>query len=137
MKADRMSTEPIRVERRVGQRFELNLPLAVQFGGETFSGCTQDVSSRGVFFYTEADIPEGSVVELCLTMPSEITLGESMRVRCRGHVLRTIVAGPGRKHGIAARLESYQYLPCSAQEPAVEVLRISGPALDHHRPLLR
>jgi hypothetical protein len=121
-----MSTEPVRLERRVGQRFEVNLPLAVQFGGQTFAGFTQDVSSRGIFFYAETDLPAGSVVELTFTMPSEITLGESMRVRCRGHILRASGTNPGRRNGIAAQLDSYQYLPSSGQEPAAEFLRVSS-----------
>ena len=33
-----------------------------------------------MFFYTEAELPEGAVIELTFTMPSEITLGESMPV---------------------------------------------------------
>ncbi len=134
-----MSTEPVRLERRAGQRFEVNLPLAVQSGGLTFAGFTQDVSSRGIFFYTEAALPEGAVVELTLTMPSEITLAESMRVRCRGHVLRTSGTNPSRRNGVAARLDSYQYLPSSGHEPAAEFLRVSsnGPSVENPRPLPR
>jgi len=48
-------------------------------------------------------------------MPSEITLGESMPVRCRGRVLRVTfpVAGSGAetKIGVAVRLDGYEYLP--------------------------
>lgn len=121
-----MSTEPLRLERRVGQRFEVNLPLAVQIEGHTFAGFTQDVSSRGMFFYTEATPPVGSIVELVFTMPSEITLAESMRVRCRGHILRISPASPSRRNGIAVRLDSYQYLPACEQEPVAELLRVSG-----------
>jgi hypothetical protein len=52
-------------------------------------------------------------------MPSEITLGENMRVRCRGHVLRVVKpaqASPDStpsaeaKIGVAVRLEGYEYL---------------------------
>jgi hypothetical protein len=53
-------------------------------------GFTQDLSSRGVFFFTDAPLQEGAEIELTLNMPSEITLGENMRVRCRGHVLRVV-----------------------------------------------
>jgi hypothetical protein len=35
-------------------------------------------------------INAGSEIELTLKMPSEITLGESMRVRCRGRVMRVV-----------------------------------------------
>jgi hypothetical protein len=129
-----MSSEPVRLERRVGQRFEVNIPLAVQFGGHAFAGFTQDVSSRGIFFYTDADVPAGSVVDLIFTMPSEITLGESMRVRCRAHVLRICSANPGRQNGVAARLDSYQYLPSSGPESAVEFLRASSGSHLHENP---
>jgi hypothetical protein len=35
-------------------------------------------------------LSEGAEIELTLEMPSEITLGENMRVRCRGSVLRIV-----------------------------------------------
>jgi len=134
-----MSSEPVRLERRASQRFEVNLPLAVQFAGQTFPGFTQDLSGRGVFFYTEADLPSGAVVELTLTMPSEVTLGESMPVRCRGHVLRSSGARPDRRNGIAVRFESYHYLPSSTPEAAGEFLRMSASAAtrENPRPLQR
>ena len=84
-----MSIDPEhRLERRGAQRFEVHLPLAVHFDGRTVPGFTQDLSGRGIFFYAETALPEGAVVELTFTMPSEITLGENMPVRCRGRVLR-------------------------------------------------
>jgi hypothetical protein len=118
-----MIRQPVRLERRAGQRFEVNLPLVVQFDGRAFPGFTRDVSGRGIFFYAEAALPEGAVVEVTFTMPSEITLAESMRVRCRGRVLRTSGAEAGRKKGIAVRLDAYQYLPSSPEEPAAECVR--------------
>ena len=134
-----MSSEPVRLERRASHRLEVNLPLAVQFNGQTFAGFTQDMSGRGVFFYTEATPPVGSVVELLLTMPSEITLGESMRVRCRGHVLRTSSTNPARRNGVAVRLESHEYLPSSQDQAAAEFLRssASSPVRENPRPLPR
>src|SRR5271163_5228600 len=86
-----MSTDPNRpdcLERRGAQRFEVHLPLAVQFEGRTVPGFIQDLSGRGVFFYAETALPQGAVVELTFTMPSDITLAESMPVRCQGRVLR-------------------------------------------------
>ena len=52
-----MSSEPVRLERRASQRFEVNLPLAIQFAGQSFSGFTQDLSGRGVFFGTASAKP--------------------------------------------------------------------------------
>lgn len=86
------------------------------------AGFTQDLSSRGVFLFTDMALTEGSEVELTLRMPSEITLGENMRVRCRGRVLRVINSGMastpnttgrdlgGPRVGVAVRFDSYEYL---------------------------
>ena len=95
--------------------------------------------AEGLWLLPLAALPAGSVVELALTMPSEITLGESMRVRCQGHILRTSGANPRRRNGVAARLDSYQYLPSTGQEPAAEFLRVSNsrPPLENPRPLPR
>ncbi len=106
-----MSAEPVRMERRAGQRFEVHLPVSIQVEDRTVAGFTQDVSARGVFLYAEAALPEGTTVELTFTMPSEITLAESMRVRCQGRVLRSLACGAGQKNGIAVHLGSYEYLP--------------------------
>ncbi len=132
-----MTTPPVRVEHRVGQRFAYLLPLSLrQISTATEGvGFTQDVSSRGVFFFTDAALQEGAEIELTLRMPSEITLGENMLVRCRGRILR--IAKPAAsteeapasntcgqtqaqtaaqtKIGVAVRFEGYEYLPESAE----------------------
>jgi hypothetical protein len=85
-----MTTPPVSVERRVGQRFAFNLPISLrdQTTAAEGLGFTQDVSSRGAFFFTDIPLGLGAEVEITLNMPSEITLGETMRVRCTGRVLR-------------------------------------------------
>lgn len=120
-----MSTDPIEVERRVGQRFEVNLPISIEFEGHNFSGFSQNLSTRGVFLYSEANLAEGAVVQLIFTMPSEITLAESMRVRCRGRVLRSGTSGRGQGNGLAVQLDSYQYLDTAASDPNMELTRTS------------
>ena len=127
------------LERRGAQRFEMNLPLAVHFDGRTVPGFTQDLTGRGIFFYAETALPEGAVVELTFTMPSEITLGENMPVRCRGRVLRASASQDAHSHvdqrnGIAVQLDSYEYLP--SNEPNAHFVRVSsssptGPTSGH------
>jgi hypothetical protein len=87
-----MTTPPTGFERRIGQRFAFNLPVALRDVSTSIEGLgfTQDVSSRGAFFFTDMPMIAGSEIELTLKMPSEITLGESMHVRCRGRILRII-----------------------------------------------
>jgi len=119
-----MTTSPVRVERRAGQRFSYLLPVALRQAATSVEGFgfTQDLSSRGVFFFTDAPLKEDAEIELTLRMPSEITLGESMPVRCRGRVLRILRPTPSScsssgasqaetKIGVAVRLEGYEYLP--------------------------
>ena len=105
-----MSTDQL--ERRVGQRFGYQLPVAIHAVNQAIdvAGCTENLSARGAFLYTEAPLSEGTAVELTLTMPSEITLGEQMRVRCRGKVLRATPPDGKSKAGIAVHFESYEYL---------------------------
>ena len=128
-----MPSSPVRVERRVGQRFPYLLPVSLrQLSGDVEGvGFTQDLSSRGVFFYTDAPLTEGAEIELTLRMPSEITLGESMPVRCRGRILRVVrpatspsypaSVGAETKIGVAVRLECYEYLADSSAVPAARV----------------
>ena len=129
-----MSTDPVRVERRCGQRFQLHLPLAIHVDGKAVPGFTQDVSSRGLFLYTEAQLAEGAAVELTFTMPSEITLGESMRVRGHGRVLRADLSQAGPRTGIAVQLDSYQYLPSLECEPTAVLVRASTPRARERTP---
>jgi len=100
-----MTTPPVGVERRIGQRFAFNLPVSLRDVATAAEGLgfTQDVSSRGVFLFTDMTLSEGADVELTLRMPSEITLGENMRVRCKGRVLR--VTNPAENGWKAATVE--------------------------------
>jgi hypothetical protein len=134
-----MTTPPVRVERRIGQRFPYLLPVSFRdpVAGIEGLGFTQDVSSRGVFFLTDACLCEGGEIELTLKMPSEITLGDNMRVRCRGRVLRVFgppfafrqdasSSNPNRtKIGVAVRFDQYEYLPESA-EPESSFSRVAA-----------
>jgi PilZ domain len=128
-----MTSPPVRVERRVGQRFPYLLATSFRQVKDGIEGVgfTQDLSSRGVFFLTDAPLVEGSEIELTLRMPSEITLGASMPVRCKGHILRIVrpaSSAIGARHatqskiGVAVRLECYEYLP----DPVESTPRVSA-----------
>ena len=122
--------EPIRLERRIGQRFNFHVPVSVKLAGTQREGCglTQDLSARGTFFYTDFPLGAGEPVELTLLMPSEITLGESMRVRCLGRVLRVLQPSIGTKLGVAAHFAGYEYLtePRSSNDASDSFSRISA-----------
>jgi hypothetical protein len=130
------SSSPVGVERRIGQRFPFNLPVSLRDVSTAAEGLgfTQDVSSRGVFFFTVMALNEGTEIELTLKMPSEITLGESMRVRCRGHVLRIVNAADiGWKPAPATHTEinladagSIESKPAEIKNAEVRGVQVSG-----------
>jgi PilZ domain len=108
-----MESPAVQLERRAAQRFPFHLPVTIKVEDSQTEACgfTEDISARGAFLYTESSLAEGLPVELTLNMPSEITLAESMRVRCRGRVLRVVHPTSGDKFGVAVQLEQYEYLP--------------------------
>jgi len=110
-----MSMSQVRVERRASQRFEYQLPVSIGASGHEGSGFTQDLSGRGVSFITDMKLAEGEPVDLTLMMPSEITLGESMRVRCRGQVKRTLALDIAGKISVAVHFAGYEYLPAAKE----------------------
>jgi hypothetical protein len=126
-----MTAPPVGVERRVGQRFAFNLPVSLRDVSTTAEGLgfTQDLSSRGVFLFTGMALREGADIELTLRMPAEITLGENMRVRCRGRVLRIVKpaesAETETKIGVAVCLKGYEYLP-EMEDASADFRRISA-----------
>jgi hypothetical protein len=100
-------------ERRRSERFNLGVPLIVQWtngsGQRKVHAVTQDVSSGGLFFCLPEAIPDGTPVEIEMTLPTQITLGTPVKVRCKGHIQRCVVK-PGESTGIATRIEKYEFL---------------------------
>ena len=98
-------------EKRTTRRFSFDLPISVKFlnnGKRELEGHTRDVSSRGVFMYLDADITAGAPIEFVMTLPSEITLADPIRVRCMGKILRVDQAAQGQ--GVAVAIEKYDFV---------------------------
>ncbi len=108
-----MDSEQVQLERRAAQRFDLNLPVSARVAGSERVGCgfTQNVSARGALLHTDLPMAEADAVEISLAMPSEITLAENMRVRCRGKVLRVLPSAAGTGSIGAVQFEGYEFLP--------------------------
>ena len=100
-------------ERRHSKRFDLGVPLTVQWtnGSEQRQAhaVTQDVSSGGVYFFLPEAIPDGTAVEIEMTLPAQITLGTPVRVRCKGRIQRCVLR-PGESTGMATMIEKYEFL---------------------------
>ena len=78
-------------------------------GVHEVAGETRDVSAAGFFFYADFEPKEGSLVEVGLTLPPEVTGTNSKHVLCRGKVVRVEPTG-GNKHGIAIEMDSYEII---------------------------
>jgi PilZ domain len=104
------------VERRRAHRFELQSPLTVRWqdGAKMREALTvsEDLSSNGIYFVLPEGIKDGTVVEVEMTLPNQITLAGPVRVRCRGHIMRCEPT-QGSKSGMAAAIEKYEFLPGS------------------------
>jgi PilZ domain len=101
-------------EKRAARRFALHVPVSVSPEENTASSETaqiRDVSARGICFYLESAVSPGSPIGFTLTLPPEITLTESIRVQCKGRVVRVEDARSDGKLAVAAVIEQYEFLP--------------------------
>jgi PilZ domain-containing protein len=99
-------------DKRATRRFALRLPVSVKYGenDEEHAAETRDVSARGICFYVDSAIQAGSAIDFTLTLPPEITLTESIRVRCKGRVMRVEGGDPAGKLAVAAVIDEYEFL---------------------------
>jgi hypothetical protein len=99
-------------EKRSIPRFALELPISLNVWEGTnrpMSGQTRDISSQGVCFLLDGDAEIGSTIDFVLTLPSEVTMSEPIRVRCRATVLRTQNDLRGKKM-VAAKIHRYEFI---------------------------
>jgi len=99
-------------DKRATRRFALHLPVSVRYGetSEEHAAQTRDVSARGICFFVDKAIQAGSAIDFTLTLPPEITLTESIRVRCKGRVVRVEGGDPSNKMAVAAVIDEYEFL---------------------------
>ena len=99
------------IEQRKHQRFELRLPFEVVTNGSKSKvrGETRNVSSTGVLFTSEGQLPLGESIEYLITFPRTPGTRRDVRLRCVGKVIREDAPS-----AFAASLERYEFL----REPA-------------------
>ena len=95
------------IEQRKHKRFELRLPLEiVQLGDLSgISGETINMSSAGILFRAQTDLPLGETIEYLVTLPENIGDNVEVQLRCLGKLLRT------EEDGVyAATLDRYEFV---------------------------
>jgi hypothetical protein len=100
------------VEKRAMRRFSLRLPISLKLasGNGDVNSSTRDVSARGVSFYAEQPLAQGSDIQFTLTLPPEVTLTESISMHCVGRVVRVDQPALGHGVSIAAVIDRYEFL---------------------------
>ena len=106
-------TEPVRIERRSGQRFAhaVAVVLHVPADHRTGTGFTQDLSSRGALIWTDLLLTEGQLIDMSLQMPAAITLGDDMNVCCRARVMRVQRHTGEERNAVALQIQKYDFSP--------------------------
>ena len=103
-----METKETDVERRSKHRFGLDRELRyrvlneeglIQFG----AGRTRDISSSGVAFASDVDLPNGCFVELSISWPAMLNQSLPMRLIVFGRILRS------RRGQAVASIEKYEF----------------------------
>ena len=99
-------------DRRKAPRFSMRLPVFVnRCNGQTLDASTfsRDVSSNGIYFYMDAAIEEGTVLEFTLSLPPDDVLRIPIRVNYSGKAIRVKALHNG-SYGVAASMESYGFV---------------------------
>src|SRR5207249_9211318 len=100
-------------DRRSRLRVPVQLPVTIKAkdGSVQETAQTRDLSSGGVFLYTNSQIAEGAELELVLVLPAELTFGERRWVCCQASVVRVEKPSPAGNFGVAACIDRFEVLP--------------------------
>ncbi|HET9406428.1 MAG TPA: PilZ domain-containing protein [Candidatus Sulfotelmatobacter sp.] len=100
-------------EKRSARRFALQIPVTLkreENPSSTELAQIRDVSARGICFYVDSAMAQGASIDFTLTLPPEITLTESIRVQCKGRVVRVENSQPAGRIAVAAVIDEYEFL---------------------------
>jgi len=93
-------------DRRSGQR----TPVKVRHQGAEHAGLTRDLSSSGIFLYSETGFNAGSKVELVVMFPPGLGFGSGGWTLCEASIVR-VEEVDDKRVGIAAVLDRIEVLP--------------------------
>lgn len=104
------SASPTDNERRSRERVPVRVPVTVRHDGGEHVGLTRDLSSSGIFLYSESAMKPGSKLELVIMLPPDLGLGPGGWTLCQASVVR-VEKTEGKSVGIAATLDRIVLLP--------------------------
>jgi c-di-GMP-binding flagellar brake protein YcgR len=101
-----------KADKRAQSRIPVSVPATVRTRetATEVSAVTRDLSTGGVFLYTDRRITPGSKLEIVLILPAELGLGEKQWACCQASVVR-VEDGEGHQFGVAATIDRLDMLP--------------------------
>jgi hypothetical protein len=118
---------PTGKDQRKHRRYNLSLPVRVKSnkrGAYPAFASSRDISAQGIYLTVSKDFELGSSLELDLELPQALAQGVTVRIHCRAKVIRVDKLNQGNKVGVAAHIESYQFI---RDEPDEEVALSQSP----------
>jgi PilZ domain-containing protein len=97
-------------DRRSRPRLPIHVPVKVRHQGHEHAGLTRDLSSSGIFLYSDSEIKAGSKLDLVIMLPPNLGLGPGGWTLCQASVVR-MEESDGKGMGIAATLDRIELLP--------------------------
>jgi hypothetical protein len=101
-------------DRRAGPRVPVRVPVKMRHEGAEHSCLTRDLSSSGVFLYSETGLKAGSKLELVIMLPPGLGIGAGGWTLCEASVVRvedSLDGSDGKRVGVAATLDRIAVLP--------------------------
>jgi hypothetical protein len=95
-------------EMQSAPRFPLHLPVALKAQSQAFEAETQNISSNGVLFAMDNDVPVGSIVDFTILLPGDVVgVASDVQIDCRGRVVRSF-EDRGRR-GVGVVIDEYHF----------------------------
>jgi PilZ domain len=101
-------------ERRKERREFVKLPVRLNLAGEEQEhvGFVRDMSTHGMFFYSDLKPTLGSKIEFVMHLPKSGTLAEE--IYCKATVVRVESHEPGTATGVALRIDASDPAPAAS-----------------------
>ena len=100
-------------EQRQHRRYNVSLPVRVNSTSEPEAstvGTSRDISAVGIYLTIPKGFDLHSQLEFDLELPSEITGGNQVRVRCTARIIRVSEDENSDTVGVAAAIRAYRFL---------------------------
>ena len=104
-------------EKRVLSRHRVCIPAVVTYGMAAAGEKTEvtNLNERGLFVYCSTLLAHGSMIQLEMVLPAELSAYGKRRVRYHATVVRVEPQPSGERFGIAAAIKNCENLPLDAK----------------------